>query len=71
MNGGTFITTRVPQPLNEAGGTLALGRTRLPVTQMPHSRKVPSFLEKVADSEIVDRLTREQFYPCSSTNKLR
>jgi NAD(P)-dependent dehydrogenase (short-subunit alcohol dehydrogenase family) len=21
--------------------------------------------------EIVDRLTREQFYPCSSTNKLR
>src|SRR5271166_5221525 len=33
--------------------------------------KVPSFPEKVADSEIVDRLTREQFYPCSSTNKLR
>jgi hypothetical protein len=46
MNGGTFITTRVPQPLNETGGTLALGRTRLPVTQMPASRKSNSFWSK-------------------------
>jgi hypothetical protein len=46
MNRGTFITTRVPLPLNETRGTLALGRTRLPVTQMPASRKGTSFWSK-------------------------